>query len=155
MIFGSIAGFGLTFISEAILAVQFWIRLVGGIFLCYLGARAMLSTPKEQSRGDSESRLIRDFSSTFFLAITNPMAILYFAAIFSTLAGTTIRDYTTSGFFVTGVFLGSLLWWVILSGLTGFFIHRLNARKIRIANMISGIVIVCFGAYFLLSLLNI
>jgi len=115
----------------------------------------MLSTPKEQSRGDSESRLIRDFSSTFFLAITNPMAILYFAAIFSTLAGTTIRDYTTSGFFVTGVFLGSLLWWVILSGLTGFFIHRLNARKIRIANMISGIVIVCFGAYFLLSLLNI
>jgi len=99
--------------------------------------------------------LVKDFSSTFLLAITNPIAIVYFAAIFSALAGAAITNYTTSGLFVTGVFLGSLLWWVILSGSTGFFIHKFDVRKLRYANIISGITIIAFGVYFLLSLTNI
>ncbi|HTY74191.1 MAG TPA: LysE family transporter [Candidatus Nanoarchaeia archaeon] len=154
-VYGSIAGFGLTFISDAILSVQFWIRLLGGIFLCYLGIRAVFSKPKEQVKGASEANLVKDFSSTFLLAITNPIAIVYFAAIFSALAGTAITNYATSGLFVTGVFLGSLLWWVILSGSTGFFIHKFDVKKLRYANIISGITIIAFGVYFLLSLTNI
>lgn len=154
-VYGSIAGFGLTFISNALLAEQFWLRLLGGIFLCYLGARAVFSKPKEQTKGASEGNLIKDFTSTFLLAITNPIAILYFAAIFSTLAGTAITDYTYSGLFVSGVFLGSLLWWLILSTATGFFIHKFDAKKLRYANIVSGITIIAFGVYFLLSLTNI
>ena len=154
-IYGSIAGFGLTFISNALLAWQFWLRLLGGAFLCYLGVKAIVSKPKEQVKGASEASLVKDYSSTFFLAITNPIAILYFAAIFSTLAGTAITDYSYSGLFVSGVFLGSLLWWLILSGATGFFIHKFDAKKLRLANVVSGITIMGFGIYFLLSLANV
>jgi len=154
-IYGSIAGFGLTFISNALLAWQFWLRLLGGAFLCYLGVKAIVSEPKEQVKGASEASLVKDYSSTFFLAITNPIAILYFAAIFSTLAGTAITDYSYSGLFVSGVFLGSLLWWLILSGATGFFIHKFDAKKLRLANVVSGITIMGFGIYFLLSLANV
>ena len=154
-VYGSTAGFGLTLISNAILAEQFWLRLLGGIFLCYLGARAVISEPKEKASRPVEGSLVKDFTSTFLLAITNPMAILYFAAIFSTLAGAAISNYTYSGLFVSGVFLGSLLWWIILSTSTGFFTSKFDAKKLRIANVVSGVTIIAFGAYFLLSLTNV
>lgn len=38
-IYGCIAGFGLTFISDFLIVHQFIIRLIGGLFLCYLGLK--------------------------------------------------------------------------------------------------------------------
>lgn len=99
--------------------------------------------------------MVKDYTSTFLLAITSPIAIVYFAAIFSTLAGNEITSYSYSGMFVSGVFLGSLLWWIILSTVTGFFIHKFDAKKLRVANIVSGLTIIAFGVYFLLSLTNI
>src|SRR5438445_334446 len=36
-LYGCVAGFGLTFISSFLIGQQFWLRLIGGGFLCYLG----------------------------------------------------------------------------------------------------------------------
>jgi threonine/homoserine/homoserine lactone efflux protein len=36
-VYGSIAGFGLTFISNFFISQQVWLRLIGSAFLCYLG----------------------------------------------------------------------------------------------------------------------
>ena len=36
-VYGSMAAFGLTFISNFLVQQQYWFRLLGGIFLCYLG----------------------------------------------------------------------------------------------------------------------
>src|SRR5450432_3177722 len=43
--YGAVAGFGLTAISAFLILHRFWIGLLGGIFLCYLGARTFLSKP--------------------------------------------------------------------------------------------------------------
>ena len=48
-IYGLIAAFGLTFISHFLVEQQNWFRFLGGIFLCYLGVRAFLSRPVNQS----------------------------------------------------------------------------------------------------------
>jgi hypothetical protein len=34
-IYGCVAGFGLTFISNILIGQQAWLRLIGGLFLCY------------------------------------------------------------------------------------------------------------------------
>ena len=43
--YGAVAALGLTAISSAIVAHQSSVRLVGGVFLCYLGVRTALSHP--------------------------------------------------------------------------------------------------------------
>ena len=43
--YGAVAALGLTAISSAIVAHQSAVRLVGGVFLCYLGVRTALSHP--------------------------------------------------------------------------------------------------------------
>src|SRR5579863_5838660 len=47
--YGLIAGFGLTAVSSFLIAYQFWIRLIGGLFLLYLGIKLFFTTPKEKS----------------------------------------------------------------------------------------------------------
>ncbi|MGD8657459.1 MAG: LysE family transporter, partial [Desulfobacterales bacterium] len=44
-IYGFIAAFGLTLISNFLVNQSFWIRVIGGLFLCYLGIRAFSRKP--------------------------------------------------------------------------------------------------------------
>lgn len=151
-IYGCIAGFGLTFISEFLIAQQTWLRLIGGSFLCLLGAKTFLSRPAEQAASTGETALLSAYASTFFLTLTNPMTILSFAAIFAGLGvGSTGANYASAATLVLGVFVGSALWWLILSGGVNLLRTRFTPRGLRWVNRISGTIIAGFGVIALLS----
>ena len=48
-IYGSIAAFSLTAVSLLLVDQQQWLQLAGGIFLVYLGLRALLARPSNQA----------------------------------------------------------------------------------------------------------
>jgi arginine exporter protein ArgO len=81
------------------------------------------------------------------------MTILSFAAIFAGLGvASASGDYVSAVVLVLGVFLGSALWWLILSGGVGLFRARFNSHWLRWVNRISGVIITGFGLLALLSL---
>ena len=152
-IYGCIAGFGLTFISSILVSQQMWLRLVGGGFLCYLGLRTFLAKPAEQAASAEGNGLVGAYASTFFLTLTNPMTILSFAAIFAGLGvASASGSYASAGVLVLGVFIGSALWWLILSGGVSLFQARFNPHGLWWVNRISGVIITGFGLLALLSL---
>ena len=153
-IYGSIAAFGLTFVSSFLVTQQTWLRLVGGVFLCYLGLKTLLTKPAEQAATGKGKGLVGAFASTFLLTLTNPMTIISFAAIFAGLglAGAG-GSYLSAGVLVTGVFLGSALWWLLLSGGFGLFRKKFNPAGLRWVNRISGAVITGFGLLALASVI--
>jgi len=153
-LYGCVAGFGLAFISSFLVAQQFWLRLIGGMFLCYLGVRTLLTRPAERAVVAKGSGLIGAYASTFFLTLTNPMTILSFAAIFAGLglAGMS-RGYAAAGILVLGVFLGSALWWLVLSSGVGAFRGKFNLQRLQWVNRISGVIIVGFGLTALAGIL--
>lgn len=152
-IYGCIAGFGLTFVSTLLISHQVWFRVVGGLFLCYLGLKAFLSRPAEQAASAKGSGLIGAYASTFFLTLTNPMTIFSFAAIFAGMGVASAGgNYLSAGVLILGVFSGSALWWLLLSGGVSFFQAKFNLRELKWVNRISGIVILLFGLYILLSI---
>jgi threonine/homoserine/homoserine lactone efflux protein len=154
-IYGCIAGFGLTFISSLLISQQFWFRLVGGAFLCYLGIRTFLARPAGKAALDKGYGLPGAYASTFFLTLTNPMTILSFAAIFAGLGlGSASGNYGFAGLLVLGVFIGSALWWLILSGTVGMVRTKFNPSGLRWLNRISGITITGFGLLAFLSLIG-
>jgi threonine/homoserine/homoserine lactone efflux protein len=53
---------------------------------------------------------------------------------------------------VCGVFFGSALWWLLLSGAVGFFRRALTPARLRWVNRLSGALLVGFGVLSLLSL---
>jgi threonine/homoserine/homoserine lactone efflux protein len=151
-IYGCIAGFGLTFVSSILISQQVWLRVVGGAFLCYLGLKTFLSKPAEQAASAAGNDLVGAYASTFFLTLTNPMTILSFAAIFAGLGvASTGGNYVSAGVLVLGVFIGSALWWLILSSGVGIFREKFNPHRLQWVNRISGAIITGFGLFALLS----
>ncbi len=152
-LYGCIAGFGLTFISNFLVGQQFWLRLLGGIFLGYLGVKTFLSKPTDRAANVRGNGLAGMYASIFFLTLTNPMTIISFAAIFAGLGlASSSGSYASAALLVSGVFLGSASWWLILSGMVSIFRARFQARGLLWVNRISGLIIASFGLFALLSL---
>jgi hypothetical protein len=83
------------------------------------------------------------------------MTILSFAAIFAGLGlGSASGNYGFAGLLVLGVFIGSALWWLILSGTVGMVRTKFNPSGLRWLNRISGITITGFGLLAFLSLIG-
>jgi len=93
------------------------------------------------------------YISTFLLTLTNPLTILSFAAIVAGLGiGDAGGDYGAAALLVLGVFAGSALWWLILSGGASVLRLRLTPASLRWVNRVSGVIILGFG---LLALINL
>jgi threonine/homoserine/homoserine lactone efflux protein len=151
-IYGSIAGFGLTFVSNFLINQQSWLRLIGGLFLCYLGLKTFWTRPTHQVALTDRKGFIPIFTSTFFLTLTNPMTILSFAAIFAGLGvGSTHGNYVSAAVMVLGVFTGSLLWWYILSRGVSFLGDRFNGVRLHWIHWLSGVILLVFSAVALLG----
>ncbi len=145
-LYGAVAAYGLTIISNFMVGQQFWFRLVGGAFLLYLGRKTFLSQPAEKAAAENHKGLLSDYLSTLFLTITNPMTILSFAAVFAGLGlGSSNGDFSSATLMVAGVFVGSALWWLILSGGVSLLRSKFNASSLKIVNRISGSIIVVFA----------
>ena len=152
-IYGGIAGFGLTFISELLVQQQLWLRFFGGVCLCFLGVKTLLAKPSEKSPSEKRTGLLGAYGSTFFLTLTNPVTILSFAAIFAGIGlGSTLVDYGSAALLVFSVFAGSALWWLILSGSVSLLRKKVTPRVLRWINMVSGAIIMGFGVLILIGL---
>lgn len=152
-IYGCIAGFGLTFISNILIGQQTLLRLIGGLFLCYLGAKTLLAKPAKRAALTKENCLAGAYASTFFLTLTNPMTILSFVAIFAGLGlASTGGDFLSAGALVVGVFIGSSSWMLILCSSVDVFREKFDSLGLQWVNRISGAIIAGFGLIALLSL---
>ncbi|MDJ1183202.1 LysE family translocator [Roseofilum casamattae] len=151
-IYGCIAGFGLTVISTLLVEQQTLLRVVGGLFLCYLGWQTFRSSPSKTSAKIKDTNCWSAYGSTVFLTLTNPLTILSFTAIFAGLGATEIQNnYGLAFLFVLSVFLGSALWWAILVTTVGLFQNQINSRHLSWINRISGVILVAFGIIALSS----
>lgn len=152
-VYGLIAAFGLTFVSSFLVSEGVWLRLIGGIFLCYLGFKTFLTKPAHEAAKAKGTGLFGAYTSTFFLTLTNPMTILSFATIFAGLdIASKDGSYVAAGVLVLGVFLGSALWWLFLCSGINWFRSRFNLRGLKWVNRITGVIIMAFGLVVLFSL---
>ena len=112
-LYGCVAAFSLTWVSDLLVDQQPWLHLAGGLFLIYLGARTFLEKPVETADSNTTpvpTGLARSYASTFALTAANPMTILSFAAIFAGLGlGETGGGYILASTLLAGVFAGSAL----------------------------------------------
>lgn len=154
-LYGAVAAFGLTLISDALKSQQLWLQVIGGLFLCHLGLKTFRSSPAtEAAVVRTREGYLGAFASTLFLTITNPMTIVAFVGIFTgTGLATESANRVQATLLVTGVFVGSAAWWLILSGGAAALRERVTTEWMRLLNRASGLFIGGFGFWQLAKLL--
>lgn len=147
VLYAMIAAFGLTLVSDFLLQGQFWLRLAGGGFLLYLGLKTFFSSTSEPGAEEaSRKTLFADFLYTFFLTLTNPLTILSFLAVFAGFGLTNLSEgYAGAIRLVFGVFIGSALWWLLLSEGVTLFRKKVSKQIMGWINRTAGILISAFG----------
>jgi threonine/homoserine/homoserine lactone efflux protein len=153
LLYGCVAAFGLTFISNVIAAERIWIRLVGGGVLFFLGVRTFRALPADPQAPTGGSGLLRSYLTTFFLTLTNPTTIFAFIAVFAALGLGKEFHLFSAAMLVLGVFAGSCLWFLFLSSGAMLFRKHLHLAGLQWVNRIAGVLIILSGVIAIVSLL--
>jgi threonine/homoserine/homoserine lactone efflux protein len=148
--YGAVAAFGLTAITGILVGIDRPLGIVGGVVLLALAGRALhgalaaSGSPVQRAERGRFDGPLAAWATMVGLTLTNPATILSFAALFASLgAGSAGAGGAVS--IVTGVFLGSVAWWAILTGLVAGLRPRLTPRVIRALNIVSALIIGGFG----------
>jgi threonine/homoserine/homoserine lactone efflux protein len=155
------ASFGLSLVTTYVLEHKATVRLVGGVVLIGLGGRMLLHrgppaapaldawiAPAQRWRA-----WLADFATGFALTIINPATLLAFVAVFAGLGlfAEDIESLVSHGSIVIGVFSGSMLWWLTLSGAAAMMRHRLPPRAIGILSRLLAVLVIALGVMSMAS----
>ena len=144
--YGALGAFGLTLVTHWLVNSEGWLRLIGGLFLCWLGVRTFFATPAPTVAGATTASRWGAFVTTFVLTLTNPLTILSFVAVFAGLGMANATNNLMAALTVVGgVFLGSASWWLTLSGGVALFRHHVTPTILGWVNRVSGLIVALFG----------
>ncbi len=145
--YGCVAVLGLSAATRLLVSHADWLRLSGGVFLLWFGIRTLVARPQSGGRAeDTAGGLWPAYGSTLLLTVTNPMTILSFAAAFAGLGLAGAAAGPGAGLpLVAAVFLGSLLWWALLSGAVGLLRGTIGVGTLRAVNWAAGLLLTGFG----------
>jgi threonine/homoserine/homoserine lactone efflux protein len=149
----SIAALGISFVSGFLIKHQIFLRLAGGVFLCYIGAQIYRTKPKPAAAPSDVNGLVNAYATTFILTFSNPVTILSFIAIYAGWHVPSLQGrYFAAALLALGVLIGSAFWWVgLFIGMTAFR-EKFSLDALVWVHRVSGALMVGFGIAILLSL---
>ncbi len=153
LLYGCVAAFGLTVVSSTLVSQRIWIRLIGGALLLFLGIRTFRAKPADPKLRIQSSGMIVSYFYTVFLTLTNPLTVFAFIAVFGTFGIGGLLGYGSASALVVGIFLGSCLWFLLLSSGVILFKDKLDIVGLQWVNRIAGILIIISGVIAFVTLL--
>ncbi|MBW3110976.1 MULTISPECIES: LysE family transporter [Bacillaceae] len=138
------------FIDIPIIKLFLWI--FGFFILTYTGIESLLkSGDLEAFAGKNKSETKgKAFRTGFFMAISNPMSILFWLGIYGSILAKTSSSYESWQVLVysMGIFLGITIWDVTMAGVATGARKLVSPGILRFISIVSGIVLMGFGIYF-------
>ena len=154
-LFGMVAGLGLTFIATFVSDHQTEIGVVGGAIVIIIGIATYLSPIKTEETKALSGHKRRDFAAAFMLSIANPATLLGAVALFAALGQVDPEVAPQSAVvLISGVFCGSMAWWIFLTGMARQFRHRFVPERLSRLNKIEGAIIIVIGVILVAAVLT-
>jgi len=148
--YAACAAFGIAAVSALIAVLRTPLHLAGGLALCCLGISMLHERARASasSTGNATPRVapLAAFVTTFGLTVVNPATIVSFAGLYA--GAVSLGAGLNAGpaaLLVAGTFLGSLGWWLALSGAISTTRRLLNEKAMRWIRVASSLCLVAFG----------
>jgi threonine/homoserine/homoserine lactone efflux protein len=146
-LYGSIAGFSITFIIAFLMREQRPIRIAGGLLLMAIAVTYAFKKPEPLGSQNRDGATHSDFVSTLFLTLTNPTTVLSFLVVLSALGMDGERPVWLTSLLVGGIFCGSMAWWTVLVTVGIRLRDKFTDQTMVRMNRIAAVAIGGFGAF--------
>lgn len=152
--YGALGAYGVSAVIGALQAVRQPLALGGALFLLWMAWGLWRMPPPAHSARPTLAGegLWRYFLGTVLLTLSNPATILSFIAVFGALSARGGGAAASPGLVVLGVFVGSALWWLLLSAGVGRLRERFDARWQRRVQRASALLLTAFALWQLAGL---
>ncbi|MFC7785795.1 LysE family transporter [Rossellomorea sp. GCM10028870] len=143
--------FGLAqFVDTPLIKLFLW--AFGFFVLTYTGIESILKSGSltSSSSGDLYETKGKAFRTGFFMAISNPLSILFWLGIYGSILAQTSSSYEAGQLFLysMGIFLGITLWDLTMASVATGARKLVSPRILRLISIISGFILMGFGIYF-------
>lgn len=150
LLYASVGIFGLSLISGMITKYQDTISILGGILMILIGFRIFRKTDLSPRQETDRKTLALLLLSSFSAAILNPATVGSFLLAFSAMRISGPFSLPEGILLIAGIFLGSLIWWLLLAAGVSLLRNRITERIYRGLNRLLGGFLILFGATVLL-----
>ncbi len=165
-IFGAVAAFGVAAIIDLIKEYTRPIHVLGGVFMLVAAWRTWHDKPRQPtpemavelreaaaSAAPAKRVEITAFNAvkailgSFAVTATNPVTLFGTLAVVATLGG--LRSGFEASTMVMGIFLGSALWWLMLSGGVALLCRNIAESGIIKINKVTAVALAALAAWIL------
>ncbi len=153
LIYGIIVIIGLRNTADFFSTYENPMHVIGGLALITLGVFTYFSikSKKHQNEINQTQNYFMQFISSFFVTMINPVQIISFTALLGPLA-VFHNSFNSSVIFLSGLLLGSLVWWTSLAFIVSKIRSSFSDVHINFVNKIAGGIIVFSGVFILMHL---
>lgn len=152
MIYSSIAVFGMSFIINKLEDHRTLIILAGALILLIVAFKVFRTKKQVTPLIINKREHFKSYFSIVLIALTNPFPIFAFIAVFASFGLGEI--VAASAFSISsGVFFGSLLWFVMLNTGVSLFKNKISLDGIKWVNKLAGVLIMSSVIISLVSLI--
>ena len=155
-LYGLCALFGMVALSLWLSQYHEWLHAMGGIVLCFIGLRMLWNFPIRTKIPLVPLPLPVLFLVSFLLTLANPGTFLLVCALYSNfdvcLENVSWHQACTLSL---GIFLGSTLWWFLLSAFTAWSYRNVPVHMLLWARRIMGALFFSVGCFTILSAFKI
>jgi len=128
------------------------LQLFGGVLIFWMGLMTLGGFFKKRSGiapAPSASRLslLGAFGGTYLLTLSNPATIIAFTGMIAALGTAASAGGNAAYILVSGVFLGSALWWTILVHLAVLARDRIASGALRWLDLVAGSILLMWGGW--------
>ncbi|MGN0186372.1 MAG: LysE family translocator [Paludibacteraceae bacterium] len=148
LLYASIVGFSMSFVTDFINAHQFWIQVCGSLIIIVFGIYVFRSNPADrlESVKKGNTSYLSNYISAFLFCLSNPLIIFIFIGLFAQFNFfTPEQTWYENVIGLCSILLGAFSWWLTLTLLVSKLRHRFNIRGLWILNRITGLLLVIIG----------
>lgn len=123
----------------------------GCFVLIYTGVEGILGSKQDPTDGGlvRESPM-KSFRTGFFMALSNPLNILFWLGIYGSVLAKTADSFENYQLFIysSGIFVGIFIWDFVMASVASGFRKHLNTRYLQGISIVAGLFLIAFGFYF-------
>ncbi|MCM6766091.1 LysE/ArgO family amino acid transporter [Weissella paramesenteroides] len=151
-LFSLAAFFGMGAIISSVTWLRLLVMLVGGLLVIWIGWGILRSADGVQLNAHQNKLPVKQaFMTAFIVSWANPQALIDGSLLLGALRGTLTKDAVWP--FIIGVIMATFIWFNTITILMNLLKERLPKKVLVWVNIISGLIVLIYGAYLLVEAL--